>query len=99
MVDDCYADAGIADFSAYKYQDLYTKVPINVNDVDETRLDLSASIQYVRGECIFSCNDVLKAVDKLKLHKVVGSKGLSSDYFKQLVMNYMCMSYFCCLAY
>ena len=51
--------------------------------MDEIRSDLSASIQIVLGECIFSCNDVLKAAEKLKLHKADGGKGLSSDYFKK----------------
>ena len=37
--------------------------------MNEIRSDLNASIQVVRGECIFSCNYILKAVDKLKLDK------------------------------
>ena len=49
-------------------------MPFNVNDMDEIRSNLSASIQVVSGECIFSCNDVLKAADKLKLHKADGVK-------------------------
>ena len=74
-------------------------MPFNVNDMDEIRSELNASIQLVSDECIFSCNDVLKVVDKLKLHKSDGSKGLSSDYFKKLVMISMCMPHFCCQAY
>ena len=68
MVDDCYTVVDISDFFARKYQDLYTSVPFNVNDMDEIWSDL-ASIQDVSSECVFSCNNVLKAVDKLKLHK------------------------------
>ena len=67
-------DTDIAAFFAHKYQDRYTTVPLNVNDMDEIRSYLSAYIQVVSGECIFSCNDVLKAVDKLKLHKADGVK-------------------------
>ena len=83
MVDDCYTDAKIADFFSHKYQDLYTSVPFNVNDMEQIWSRLSASIQIVSGKCSFSCNEVLKAVDKLKLHKAEGGKGLSSDYFKK----------------
>ena len=83
MVKDCYTDADIVDFIAYKYQDLYTSVPFNANDMDEIRSDLSVSIQNASGECILSCNDVLKAVDILKLHKIDRRKVLSSDYLKK----------------
>ena len=74
MVDDCCIDADTADLFAHKYHDLYTSVPSNVNDMDVIRPDLSASIQVVSGECIFSSNDVLMAVDKLKLYKADGVK-------------------------
>ena len=43
------ADADITDFFAHKYQDLYTSVSFNVNDMDEIRSDLSAYIQEVSG--------------------------------------------------
>ena len=62
---------------------MYTRLSFTVNDMDEIQSDLSASIQVVSGECIFSCNEVLKAVDKLELHKADEGKGLSSDYLKK----------------
>ena len=74
-------------------------MPFNVNDMDEIRTDRSASIEVVSGECIFSCNDVLKAVNKLKLHKCYGSKGLSSDYFKKAGHDLYVHAEFCCQAY
>ena len=77
MVDDCYTNTDIADFFTHKYQHLYTSVPFTVIDIDEIRSDLSASIQVISGECIFSSNDVLTAVDKLELHKAAAVK----DYF------------------
>ena len=42
---------------------------IEFNDMHEIRSVLTASIQVVSDECMFSYNDVLKVVDKLKLHR------------------------------
>ena len=95
MVDDCFTDADIADFFAHKYQDLYTSVPFNVNDLVEIRSDLRASVQVVSGQYIFSGDDVLKAVDELKLHKADGVKDYLLIIFKNLVVISVCLSHFC----
>ena len=47
VFDVCKTYAEIADFCAHKYQDLYTSVPFNVNDMEEIRSDISASMQDV----------------------------------------------------
>ena len=39
---------------------MYTSVLFHVYDMNEIRLDLSASIQVVNGDCIFFYNDVFK---------------------------------------
>ena len=88
-------DADTADFFAHKYQDLYTSVPFNVNDLS----DLRASIQVVSGQYIFYGDDVLKAVDELKLHKADGVTDYLLIIFKKLVVISVCLSHFCCHAY
>ena len=74
-------------------------VLFHANDMNEIQSDLSASNQVVSGKCIFSCNDVLKAVDKLKLHKAEGLKDYLLIILKKLFMISMHTSHFCCQAY
>ena len=72
---------------------------INVNYMDEIRSDLSASVQVVSDEYISSCNEVLKAVDKLKLHKADGVKDYHLTIVIKLDVISVCMSHFCCQEY
>ena len=68
-------NADIADFFAHKINiNICIPAYINVNDKDEIRSDLSASIQVVSGECICSCNDVLQPFINLKYIKANGGK-------------------------
>ena len=98
MVADCYTDADDADFFPQKCQNLYTSVPFTAIDMEVILSKLSAYIHDVREECIFSCNEDLKAANKLKLHKADELKYYFLMISKNLVVISMSMSHFCCRA-
>ena len=68
VVDSLTNPEDIADKFASKYQDLYTSVSFNVEDINEIRRDVNSAIQSTGFDCncMFTCSDVGVAVRKLK---------------------------------
>jgi hypothetical protein len=86
-VDDCYTDSNIANLFYQKYEDLYTSVPYNIDDMNTYRVNLQESIDGYSKDCIVTYNDVVTAVNRLKWHKSDGNKGLSSDHVKRACLE------------
>jgi len=83
VVDGFCSSSDIADVFANKYQDLYTSVPYDVEELQSIRNDLNASIfNYPSFPApIINVHDVGNAINGLKTGKADGSSGLSSDHF------------------
>ena len=83
VVDGFCSSSDIADVFANKYQDLYTSVPYDVEELQSIRNDLNASIfNYSFFPApIINVHDVGNVINGLKTGKADGSSGLSSDHF------------------
>jgi hypothetical protein len=82
-VDGLSSPNDIAQLFATKYEDLYTSVPYNCNDMDSIRNSINSDLfsSGYNKDCIVSPDEVRLAVQKLKPGKNDGCIGLSSDYF------------------
>ena len=74
----------IAEVFADKYDDLYTSVPYDINELNciqaEVEELLLAEDTSLCSDCVFNFSDVKHAVSRLKAHKNDGSSGLTSDH-------------------
>jgi hypothetical protein len=77
------ASSDIAQHFAGKYEELYTSVPYDRDDMISIRNLIHDSIPFVRfdNDCVILPADVQAAIDKLKPGKSDGGIGLTSDHF------------------
>ena len=100
-VDSAFNPTDIVNVFADKYQELYTAVAYNADDmvcIKNKIADLVSTVGY-NSHCSVSCEEVLFAVCKLKPRKDDGDIGLSSDYFLHACNEYqftsLCFSHAC----
>ena len=81
IVDDISSPEDISNYFASKYQELYTSVSFDEDEINQIRLDVNSNIAGIDFNCIIGYADIKAAVMKLKAGKNDGNLGLSSDYF------------------
>jgi hypothetical protein len=84
IVDGCTTPDSIAAHFAEKYQDLYTSVAYNADEMSDIISDLNNRISHAGfdASCVIGCSEVASAVDNLKANKNDGNHGLSSNHIK-----------------
>ena len=81
IVDGKSSPEDISDYFASKYQELYTSVSFDEDEINQNRLDVNSNISGIDFNCIIGSTDIKAAIMKLKAGKNDGDLGLSSDYF------------------
>jgi len=72
----------IANLFADKYEELYSSVVYNSDEMDAIKLDVNAAVDCFSRDCVVSFNDVSEAVNCLKFGKNDGFTGLSTNHIK-----------------
>ena len=70
----------IANLFADKYEELYSSVPYDHADMASLKVEIMSAVEEYNEECVVSFNDVVEAVNRLKLGKNDGFTGLSTDH-------------------
>lgn len=81
IVDGCADELGISRLFTAKYQDLFTSVPYDADDLRDLLSIVSSSLDNSATGCLIGLRDVLSAISKLKPHKNDGNGGVTSDHF------------------
>jgi Reverse transcriptase (RNA-dependent DNA polymerase) len=84
IVDDCNNPGDIATLFADRFQDLYSSVSYDVEDINKLKVDINASISVNNSNehCLVQLHEVADAVSRLKSNKNDGNKGLNSNHVK-----------------
>ncbi|ELU17001.1 hypothetical protein CAPTEDRAFT_201883 [Capitella teleta] len=89
VIDDAVGEDAICDVFASKYEELYSSVSFNADDMVELRRDVDIDIRSKCCEELCYSNhavtvqDIKEALGKLKLSKSDADPDLSSDHFKR----------------
>ena len=70
----------IANLFADKYEELYSSVPYDHDDMASLKVEITSAVEEYNEECVVSFNDVVEAVNSLKHGKSDGFTGLSTDH-------------------
>lgn len=83
VVDDATNPHDISNLFASKYQELYTSVPFDSEELNVMRNDINVAIRHSGFDInsIIGCADIKDAIQRLKPGKNDGNLGLGSDYF------------------
>lgn len=83
VIDDITNPLDISNLFASKYQELYTSVPFDSEDLSLIKSDISVAISHsgFDSNSIFNFAEIKEAVHRLKPGKSDGNLGLGSDYF------------------
>lgn len=78
-IDGASGDDDISSLFCNKYSNLYNSVPYDDNEMQNISAEINCRLSNSESY-VLSVNDVIKAVDKLKLGKSDGEEGLNSDH-------------------
>jgi hypothetical protein len=89
-VDGVSSPSDIAQLFASKFEDLYTSVPYDGNDMISIRNIINDDLQSIsyNKDCVILPADVQAAINRLKPGKNDGGIGLTSDHFKFVLRSF-----------